>query len=393
MKIIALIILLILAGGFGYWALFNPSNESNNAVLVKCIPVRRGPFTASVQATGRLLSRKTEVVKSLYGGIIADAGHENANYVELGALLASVTLPEEVRTKKEVELELAQLDLELITEQLLQSEELFKAKAVSEREVNELRIRKRKQEAQVENIHEDLIAKTIPAPFSGLLAEKRFHHGDRIGAGAELITLIDTSRIVVEARVHQIDLPRIHLSQEANLHSEIFTRSHVGQVVEISAMTERQNNTGWGEGISSFFKVHLKVAGLDPSELRIGAAVQVEIVLYDKPEAIAIPLECVQFEGRTISSSSRPVSYNPLMPFSARRRFPNNGDSEIDAGKAKIGRYVWMNENGVAVKRTIVTGEANESMVEVISGLQEDEVVAISGNREIAEGMKIGKAN
>jgi RND family efflux transporter MFP subunit len=389
MKSFVFITILILAGGIGYWKFFGAEAGSNEAVTVSCIEVHKGGFVASVNATGRLISRKTEAVKSLYAGIIRDEGFENGAEVRKGETIAVIIPPEEVRRKKQTDLELAKLDLALVTEQQLQAEELLKAKAASEREVNELKIRQRRQEAQVENLRDELSEKPVRAPFAGLLLEKRFHNGDRIGAGAELFTLVDARAVVIEAKVQQFDLPKIHLGQRAHLRSEIFRLPHWGKITEISTITARQNTSGYGESYSSFFNVYIQIDSLAPEELRIGAVVEVEIVLQEKPDAIAIPLECVRFEGAVREESPKPFAFNPFVPYRASHRrmedLPTNGLSEPQA----IHRYVFINENGIAQKREIATGSANEHLVEVLFGLREGEMVVTVGNVEITAGAKL----
>jgi membrane fusion protein (multidrug efflux system) len=58
-------------------------------------------------------------------------------------------------------------------------------------------------------------------------------------------------------------------------------------------------------------------------------------------------------------------------------------------GQQEIRRVVFINENGVARKREITIGAVNENAVEVLSGLREGELVIVSGNAEIVEGMKL----
>jgi multidrug efflux pump subunit AcrA (membrane-fusion protein) len=64
---------------------------------------------------------------------------------------------------------------------------------------------------------------------------------------------------------------------------------------------------------------------------------------------------------------------------------PANGLNETQA----LHRYVFINENGLAQKREIVTGPANEHLVEVLSGLQEGEMIVTIGSVEITAGTKL----
>ncbi len=388
MKSLLLIFSIALAAGVGLWTIFGNYFGVEPAVAVKCIEVRKGPFVASVQATGRLISRKTETIRTLYAGIIHDHGYENGEYVAKDVKLAGILPPEEIRRKKQTELELAQLDLELIKEQRLQAEELLQAKAASAREVNELKIRQRRQQAEFENLREELQVKPVLAPFAGLLAEKRFHHGDRLNAGAELFTLIDTGAVMIEAAVQQFDLPKIHVGQNARLHSEIFRQSHAGKIIEVSMMTARSNNSSNNETHFSFFTAYIQVNSLVSEELRLGATVEAEIVLAEKTEAISIPLECIHFENSNQDDSPSQSTFNPFLPFrfSRQREMPEM-PNQIAPGE--ISRYVFVVENGLAHKKEIVTGAGNTQFIEVLKGLQEGEWIVVVSQQEIVEGAKL----
>jgi RND family efflux transporter MFP subunit len=389
MKFFAIVFGVVLAGGAGVWMFYAEKDHANTPVNVTCIEARKSAFVVSVRAEGRLLSRKTETVRALSAGIIRDEGIANGVRVVKGARLAMIQPLEEVRKKKQIELELAELDLALITEQRLQAEELLQAKAASEREVNELKIRQRRQEAQVQSLREELSEKIVSAPFAGLLVEKRFQHGDRINADAELFTLVDTQTLIIEAKMHQSDLPKVRLGQSAVLRSEIFQRAHVGKVVEIASMTAQQNNEGLGASNSSFFNVYAQIDGLATEELRLGAHVEVEVILAEKPNTLSVPLECVHIEGAEENEVPRSFSFNPFAPRGYSQLHDGRAMSLGDNGAARLLRHVFVNDNGVARKRAITTGAANEHAVEVLSGLREEELVIVAAPVEIQDDMKV----
>jgi multidrug efflux pump subunit AcrA (membrane-fusion protein) len=154
-------------------------------------------------------------------------------------------------------------------------------------------------------------------------------------------------------------------------------------------VTARPNTSGFGEGYSSSFNVYIQVDDLASEELRIGAAVEVEMVLEEKQNVISIPLECVRIEGMATGDSPRSFTYNPFLPYRMARRQPEQPLTDGQNEKEEIRRSLFVNENGIARKRPITTGAANENIVEVLSGLKEGELVVAIGNAEIVEGMKL----
>lgn len=389
MKLMLMMLGVLIAGGAVVWIFYDPKDGANTPAMVTCLAARKGPFVESVRAEGRLLSKKTEIVRAMQAGILIDRGIANGATVSKAATLAVIQPLEEVRKKKQLELELAELDLALVVEQRLQAEELLQAKAASEREVNELKIRQRRQEAQAQNLREELSEKIVSAPFAGMLVEKRFHHGDRIDAGAELFTLVDTHALIVEAKVHQDDLMKVHVGQPAVLRSEIFQWTHAGKVVEIASMTAQQNNESFGASNSSFFNVYVQSDRLAKEELRLGAHIEVEVLLAEKPDAISVPLECVYIEGGEENEASQAFAFNPFSPRGYSQPHGVREKSLGSNGATSLLRYLFVNENGVARKRAVTTGAANEHAVEVLSGLREGELVIVAAPVAMQEGMPV----
>jgi hypothetical protein len=95
--------------------------------------------------------------------------------------------------------------------------------------------------------------------------------------------------------------------------------------------------------------------------MRIGAMVEVEIVLSEKPDAISIPLECVHLEGLAENDAARSSSFNPFAPYGLSRHQESKPPANGQNGRPEIRRFVFVNDNGVARKRWITTGAANEN--------------------------------
>ena len=202
-------------------------------MVVRVEPVRQGKFIASTLGQGKLIARKKEQLVSLIGGVIIDKNLSVGQFLQEGSEIAVLRLLEPELRKKKQELEYALLDLDILKGQVQQSEDLLKVKAISERELKELKIRNYKQEKFVQELREEVSNKPILISLSGLLVEKFFHDGDRVNAGAALAVMVDTSSFAVEILVGQHQIPFIHLGQRVEFSSQTFQGNRLGTVLEL----------------------------------------------------------------------------------------------------------------------------------------------------------------
>ncbi|MFQ6093115.1 MAG: efflux RND transporter periplasmic adaptor subunit, partial [bacterium] len=190
-----IIMLIVVAGGLALFGIYRQTTEE--PVEVRTITVQKGSLVSSVIAPGRINSERIEAIKAPIEGVIKGDGHlKEGSGVKKGEIIAAIRkLDEELATIRQ-DLELAEIDLELIQEQKAQAQELLAAKAISQKQLRELEIREYKQEITVANLREKLKEKPIVAPFSGVITKKNFEPGQKVEAGAELLTVVDMSALL-----------------------------------------------------------------------------------------------------------------------------------------------------------------------------------------------------
>ena len=129
---------------------------------------------------------------------------------------------------------------------------------------------------------------SLPAPLDGVVAKRNVQVGQRVAAGAPLMTLVPLSDLWVDANFKEGQLRKLRIGQPATLEADVYGRKveYHGKVVGLGAGTgsafsllPAQNATGnW---IKVVQRVPVRIA-LDPKELaanplRIGLSMEVKV--------------------------------------------------------------------------------------------------------------------
>jgi len=127
--------------------------------------------------------------------------------------------------------------------------------------------------ANLDQARIDLDRTVIRAPFDGVVAKREVELGQRIAAGAYLLTVIPTSKIYVNANFKEVQLTNVKVGQSVELRADLYGSSvkYHGRVEGVSAgtgaafaMIPAQNATGnW---IKVVQRLPVRIA-LDPKEL------------------------------------------------------------------------------------------------------------------------------
>lgn len=143
----------------------------------------------------------------------------------------------------------------------------------------------------------DYARSTLKAPVAGYLAQRSVQLGQRVQAGAPLMTLVPLDQLWVEANFKETQLAQMRIGQAVTLHSDLFGSDveYHGRIAGLAmgtgsafSLLPAQNATGnW---IKIVQRVPVRIA-LDPTELRghplrIGLSMSVEVDLHDRSGAM-----------------------------------------------------------------------------------------------------------
>ncbi|HOM26107.1 MAG TPA: efflux RND transporter periplasmic adaptor subunit [bacterium] len=179
---------------------------------------------------------------------------------------------------------------------------------------------------------------TSAGSFRALIQGVQIQPGATVWQSQELLVLPDFNSMGVDVKVHEASIQKISLDQIANVKiSSIPNKVFKGKVVQISNMPD-QSLKSLNPDVNVYV---VKVELIDKDKaMRPGMNADVEILLKELKNVIAIPIVAVNFEK----------------------------------GQA----YCEVLEGKNIVRRNVKLGESSETMVEVKEGLKEGDVVVLS---------------
>ena len=192
-----------------------------------------------------------------------------------------------------------------------------------------------------ENAQKKLEDYTITAPISGTVVTKNVKAGDKLdnsNMSTEMAVIYDMSSLECELAVDELDIKNIELDQDVIITSDaVKGKTYNGKVSNISV-----NGTTSG-GVTTY-PVTILITDFD-EELLPGMNIDVEIITSMAKDVIAIPVAAVN-RGNIVYVKGEKVSED---------------DNAPDGYKSVI----------------VETGINNNQYIEIVSGLQEGEIVYI----------------
>jgi len=217
--------------------------------------------------------------------------------------------------------------------------------------------------ASLDKAEDDLYKTTIYAPLSGRVTALNAEEGEVVvsgtmnNPGSVIGTIADLSEILAEVDVDETEVAFLELGQMASLTVDALTdRSFTGSVVEIgSSGFQRPTNPD-----VTYFKAKILLDAPDAA-LRPGMSARVEITTAVAEAALVIPVQCVV------------------------ERPPLNDEGEEDESDDEEVEAVFVVVDGESQQRTVETGLADITHVQILSGLEEAEKVVTGPYRSLKD--------
>ncbi len=201
---------------------------------------------------------------------------------------------------------------------------------------------------------------SITSPIDGVVMSKTAKAGDNVGTSMNanvLMTVGDLSRMVFTIQVDELDISKVMLGQTVTVEADALPdQTFYGEVTNIATEGEATN------GVTTYA---VKVTIQSPGDLKPGMNVTSNIVVEEKQDVLYVPMAAVKTVG------DKHIVY------------VKTDDKERLADAPKEDQpYTKENSKNAApagtVEREVEVGINDENNVEIVSGLSEGEVVAIS---------------
>lgn len=187
------------------------------------------------------------------------------------------------------------------------------------------------------------------APFSGVISEKYAEVGQNAAPGMPVVKLVTTGVLNVVISVPESEMASIHVRQRARIQVQALDgKQYSGYVIEKGVIADPASRS---------YSVKIRVEGTD-NALLPGMVSQVSLAKIeasqpsDNGTAIVIPASIVQIADDN-------------------------------------SRYVWVDEGGKAVRRSITLGTYQSNGVVITSGLRYGDKLIVEGQQKVCTGTRV----
>jgi HlyD family secretion protein len=364
--------------------------------------VRRGNLTVTVSATGNLLPTNQVEVGSEQSGLVNDVYVDNNDRVVRGQPLARLDTSRLKDTIIQNQAGLAASQAQLAQAQatavqaranLARLEEVFRlsaGKVPSRVELDTGRAESRRAEAGVRaaaaevtssrailsSAQTNLSKATIYSPVNGVVLSRQIDPGQTVAASFQapvLFTLAeDLSAMKLEVKVDEADVGQVHEGQRATFTVDAYPgRSFPAQITRVDVGANATNSSGTTTTAANAVVAYTAVLSVANPELvlRPGMTATAEIVTSERRNALLVPNAALRFspEREAAAAARQPSGVTGVL---APPRFGRGGRGERAAtiGRGSRQTIYLLGDDGEPQPVSIVVGETNGSMTEVVRG-------------------------
>jgi len=264
----------------------------------------------------------------------------------------------------------------ILSREQLESSEL--ATTATRLELDQARDAVRQARANLDKAADDLTKTTIYAPISGRVIKLNAEQGEVVvsgtmnNPGSVIGTIADLSEILAKVDVDETEIVDIKVGQTAALKVDAVPgRQYHGKVIEVGSSGASKAS----QPDVTFFEVKVQLGDADPA-LRPGMSVRAEIRAAEHKDALAVPIQAVVERPQEDAAKGGDEG--------AGKETAIAGDQANDQVKV-----VYVVAGGKAAIRPVRTGLADETRVEILSGLKPGERV-VTGPYRTLRDLKAG---
>ena len=412
--------------------------KNNEGIKVSTEKVTRRTIIQTVSANGKIQPEKDIKISPYISGEVVELKVKEGDQVKIGDLLAKID-PEiyisaydqsvaYLNTQKANEANSrarhAQMTAQFENSRLSfeRQERLFQQNVISKAEYDQAKASFEMAKAQVESAREDIkaseymvksseaalkksredLTKTaIFAPNDGTVSKLSVEKGERVtgasqfSSGTEIMRIANLNEMEAQVEVNENDIVRVSLSDTANIEVDAYlNRKFKGIVTEIATSA---NNTGVSvDQVTNFnVKIHLLKDSykdlIDPkrpeySPFRPGMSCTVDIKTETASNVLTVPIQAV-------TTRIAKDSLDKLNEKSKQQK--NEGDDQVEfvSTQRKTGEIqecVFLLSENIAKKTDVKTGIQDNTYIEILSGLKENDVIITAPYTAVSKTLKDG---
>jgi HlyD family secretion protein len=249
----------------------------------------------------------------------------------------------------------------------------------------------------------DALSKTsIYSPMDGTVSSRTSEVGERVQAateftGTEIMRVADLSKMEVRVKVNENDIVNVKVGDSVKVSIDAYPdRKFNGVVREIGASADNGGATGQATASSdqvTDFIVKIRVSDKDIA-LRPGMSATADIETQTVKDVVAVPIQSVTVRAEGGLTAEELEKKNAK---DSKERSGNEADASSEKADAlrdreKLQRVVFVREGDKVRLQRVETGIADNSVIEVKSGIKPGDEVVSGNYAAISRLLKDGSA-
>ncbi|RKR82726.1 RND family efflux transporter MFP subunit [Mucilaginibacter gracilis] len=309
--------------------------DSTKSTDVSVVAVKAGSFTNYVQIQGRIDAQDNVTAYPQSAGTIIAINVKAGDHVSKGEVLAQ--LDNSVLKQNILQ---AQAQAELANTVYQRQKNLWDQKIGTEVQFLQAKTNMDATQKQVASLRQQADLARIISPINGTVDQMDLKLGQVASPGLTGIRIVNADILKVKADVPESYATRVSQGQTVKVLFPDAQDSLTAKVTFASKVIDQGSRS---------FGIEIKLP--TNRNLRPNMTATLKIADYSKASVITVPLKAIQ--------------------------------------KSEDGDYVFVNENGVAKRKTIKQGTMYNSQAEILSGLKDGDQLIVMGASDIEDGDKV----
>lgn len=337
---VALILIVIVATLYSNKKTIESKNvvkdRSEEAVAVKVEPVRELPINEQMQSPATLTASDEATISATTAGRIVSLSFDLGTRVSKGQIVGYLDMKE-----TELKLKATEVEIERLQQEYERNEILIAGNATNQKAVDDSKYDLEIKRIEAEQLRRQIANACIISPISGIIAEKLKESGEYVNAGEEMAKIVSTASLKAKVFIPESRVFKLSEGQKAQIFTDIFPEQvFEGTISFISPKGDENHN----------YLVELTITN-NSSKLKAGMYAMINFNQKETARVLQVS------KAALVDGINNP--------------------------------YVFVHENGKVVEKKITIGRDMGEHVEVLKGLEKDELVVVSGQINLTNGSKV----
>ena len=370
-------------------------SSKETVISVQVEKVQKRTITQSVTATGKVHPEVQVVISPEVSGEIIYLPVKDGQKVKKDEVLLKIK-PDIYNARRDqmtAGVTSSSATLQRAESDYRRVKDLFNKKLVSDAELEQSKTAyevskagHEQSQAALNQATEDLRKTTIYAPMYGTVSQLKVELGERVLGtsqfqGTAVMTVADLSRMECRIDVGENDIVTIKIGDTARINIDAFpNKKFVGTVYEI-ANAATTKGLGTQEEVTNF-QVKIRIIDKDVP-LRPGMSVTATVETQTRENVLSVPIQCVTTRMPKIEKAEKPEGGEGVTIVSLEKK------KQKTENEAK--EVVFLHNDGKAKMVEVKRGISDDSYIEILDGLKEDQTVITGSFKAISRELEDGK--